>query len=85
MSQITRELQMINREGQAIPDPGEKFQAWMGRNFQGGDRLDSWGNPYSLVLWPDSIGIRSNGPDLEINTPDDIIETALIPRQRRRR
>lgn len=85
MAQITRELQMINREGQAIPEPGEKFQAWMGRNFQGGDRLDSWGNPYSLVLWPDSLGIRSNGPDLEINTPDDIIETALIPRQRRRR
>jgi hypothetical protein len=85
MAQITRELQMINREGQALPEPGEEFQAWMGRNFQGGDRLDSWGNQYSLVLWPDSVGIKSNGPDLELNTSDDILETALIPRQRRRR
>jgi len=85
MAQITRELQMINREGQALPEPGEDFQAWMGRNFQGGDREDSWGNPYTLVTWPDSVGVVSKGPDLEIHTPDDILETALIPRQRRRR
>ena len=85
MAQITRELQMINREGQALPEPGEDFRAWMGRNFQGGDREDSWGIPYSLTTWPDSVGVVSKGPDLEINTPDDILETALIPRQRRRR
>ncbi len=85
MAQITRELQMINREGQALPEPGEDFQAWMGRNFQGGDREDSWGNPYALVTWPDSVGVVSMGPDLEIHTADDIVETALIPRQRRRR
>lgn len=85
MGQITRELQMINREGQALPEPGEEFQAWMGRNFQGGDSEDGWGNAYSLVTWPDSVGIVSRGPDLELNTSDDIVETAMIPRQRRRR
>ena len=85
MDQIARELQMINREGQALPERGEEFQAWMGRNFQGGSSEDSWGNPYTLVIWPDSVGILSKGPDLEVNTADDIMETALIPRQRRKR
>lgn len=85
MSQIARELQMINREGQALPQPGEEFMAWMGRHYQGGSSEDGWGNPYTLLIWPDSVGILSRGPDLEINTPDDVMETALIPRQRRRR
>lgn len=85
MDQIARELQMINREGQAIPEPGEQFQAWMGRNFQGGDSEDAWGNPYTLKLWPDSFGIVSRGPDLEVNTSDDLVHAVLIPRQRRRR
>ena len=85
MDQIARELQMINREGQALPERGEEFQAWMGRNFQGGSSVDGWGNPYSLLIWEDSVGIRSRGPDLEINTTDDLVETAIIPRQRRRR
>ena len=85
MDQIARELQMINREGQALPEPGQEFLAWMGRNFQGGDSEDAWGSAYSLRIWPDSVGIISNGPDLELNTDDDILETALIPRQRRRR
>jgi len=85
MDQIARELQMINREGQALPEPGKEFQAWMGRNFQGGSDQDSWGTSYSLKIWSDSVGIVSNGPDLELDTADDIMETALIPRQRRRR
>ena len=85
MDQIARELQMINREGQALPEPGEEFNAWMGRNFQGGSSVDAWGNPYRLLIWDDSVGISSRGPDLEIDTTDDLRETALIPRQRRRR
>ena len=85
MDQIARELQMINREGQALPERGEQFDAWMGRNFQGGDREDAWGNPYTLTVWPDSFGIVSKGPDLEVGTPDDIVHAVLLPRQRRRR
>lgn len=85
MDQIARELQMINREGQALPEPGEEFNAWMGRNFQGGSSVDAWGNPYRLLIWDDSVGISSRGPDLEIDTADDLREAALIPRQRRRR
>lgn len=85
MAQITRRLQMINREGQPIPAQGQEFSEWMVRNFQGGSSRDSWGNEYTLVTWPDSVGVVSRGPDLEINTADDVVETARIQRQRRRR
>ncbi|MFO8172936.1 MAG: hypothetical protein R6T96_01540, partial [Longimicrobiales bacterium] len=61
MAQITRELQMINRQGQSLPAPGQDFSEWMVRNFQGGSSRDSWGNEYSLVTWPDSIAIVSRG------------------------
>lgn len=85
MGQITRKLQMINREGQPIPTPGEDFSDWMVRNFQGGSSRDAWGNEYSLVVWGDSVGVVSRGPDLEVNTPDDVVESARIQRQRRSR
>jgi hypothetical protein len=84
MKQIARELQSLNRLGQALPARGEEFRDWMFRNFQGGSSLDSWGNPYSLTMWVDSVGVVSRGSDLEINTPDDIVEVLLIFRQRRR-
>lgn len=85
MGQITRELQMINREGRRLPAAGQEFSDWMVRNFQAGSSRDAWGNEYSLVTWPDSVGVLSRGPDLEIGTPDDVMETARIQRQRRRR
>jgi hypothetical protein len=84
VSQITRELQALYRSGQPLPGQGEEFQSWMLHNFQGGSNLDGWGNRYSLKRWSDSIGVASRGPDLEINTPDDIIETIPITRTRRR-
>lgn len=85
MGQITRKLQFINREGQLLPTPGADFDDWMVRNFQGGSGRDAWGNDYSLVTWPDSVGVVSRGPDLELGTEDDILHTARIQRQRRRR
>ncbi len=85
MRQITRELQMLNREGQILPTPGQDFSEWMARNFQGGSSRDAWGNEYSLVVWPDSLGVLSRGPDLELSTKDDMLESVRIPRQRRRR
>jgi len=84
IAQINRELQTLYRTGQSLPARGEPFQEWMFRNFQGGSSLDAWGNTYSLNLWTDSVGVVSRGPDLEINTPDDIVETIPIRRQRRR-
>ena len=57
----------------------------MEAQYPGGRGIDAWGTPYSLKLWTDSIGIVSNGPDLEVNTTDDLLETTRIERQRRRR
>ena len=86
LSSIVRELQKIQREGrQPLPLPGEEFEAWMGRNFQGGESLDSWGNPYTMRIWRDSVGVVSRGPDLEIQTPDDIGVAMRVPRDVRRR
>lgn len=82
MDRIARELQRMNREGQTLPARGKAFNQWMDRNFQGGSRQDAWGNDYSLVVWPDSVGVVSNGPDLELDTPDDLVAAAVIQRQR---
>jgi hypothetical protein len=84
ITQINRELQALVRSGQALPAQGEAFQAWVLHNFQGGSSLDAWGNTYILRRWTDSIGVVSKGPDLEINTPDDILQSIPVDRQRRR-
>lgn len=84
MDQVLRELQLLNREGRAIPEPGAPFQAWMERNFQGGSLRDSWGSPYALNVWLDSLGVVSPGPDLEIDTEDDVVRTTAIQRPRGR-
>lgn len=85
MDRVGRELQTLNREGGTLPAPGAGFQSWMDRNFVGGARSDAWGTLYTLRVWGDSIGIVSNGPDLEIGTPDDIVQSVVIQRRRRRR
>jgi hypothetical protein len=86
LNQILRELQTIQREGrQPLPVPGGDFQAWMDRNFWGGESLDGWGNRYIMRTWRDSVGVISRGPDLEIDTPDDLRAIMPIPRERRRR
>lgn len=84
MDQVLRELQLLNREGRAIPEPGAPFQAWMERNFQGGSLRDSWGGSYTLEVWLDSLGVVSRGPDLEIDTEDDVVRTTAIQRPRGR-
>jgi len=85
MDRIGRELQSLNRRGADLPAPGVSFHSWMGSTFYGPDRTDAWGIDYTLKVWLDSIGLVSNGPDLEIGTADDIVLTALIQRRRRNR
>ena len=83
MGRLTRELQTVTREGGDLPSPGASFQAWITRNFLGRAQSDAWGSDYTLRVWEDSVGVVSNGPDLEIDTDDDIVLSAV--RQRRRR
>lgn len=85
MGRITRELETLQREGDYFPAPGEGFQNWMKRNFLGRARSDAWGTDYTLRVWRDSVGVVSNGPDLEIETSDDIILSLVVPGQGRRR
>lgn len=85
MDRIGRELQTLNREGGTLPAPGVAFQNWMDRNFMGPATSDAWGTLYTLRVWADSVGIVSNGPDLEIGTADDVVQAVVIQRRRRRR
>lgn len=85
MDRIKRELESLNRQGSDLPTPGSSFQAWMVRNFMGGAKTDAWGVNYTLSLWRDSIGIVSNGPDREVGTADDLLQTLRIRTESRRR
>lgn len=85
MDRIGRELQSLNRRGSELPSSGASFHTWMGQTFYGPERMDAWGVDYTLKIWLDSIGLVSNGPDMEIGTDDDLVLTALIQRRRRSR
>jgi hypothetical protein len=85
MEQIGRELESLNRQGSDLPTPGSSFQHWMEGRFMGGSKTDGWGVDYTLKVWRDSMGIVSNGPDREIDTPDDIVHPVrLVERGSRR-
>ncbi|MBT8398506.1 MAG: hypothetical protein HKO65_09525 [Gemmatimonadetes bacterium] len=82
MDRIVRELQTVIEQGSTLPDPGERFNRWMERQFFGGARTDAWGGPYTLQLIRDELLVVSNGPDKEVGTADDL--TQLVMRQSRR-
>lgn len=84
MKEILRSLRTRNQSGRELPARGREFNDWLIRTYPGGQGEDAWGTPYSLKTWADSVGIMSNGPDLEVNTEDDFIETTPIQRQPRR-
>ncbi len=85
MKEILRHLRTRNQAGRELPSRGREFSSFMGQYFPGGQGKDAWGTPYALKTWPDSVGIVSYGPDMEVNTPDDLLQTTPIERQRRRR
>lgn len=84
MKRILRDLRSINQRGREIPARGREFLAWMEKEFPGASGEDAWGTDYTLKTWADSVGLVSNGPDLEVNTEDDLLETVSIERLRRR-
>jgi len=81
MAKIVRELSTMDREGRQLPQPGQEFQRWMERNFQGGSFQDSWGTPYLLRVWLDSLSVVSSGPDGVLGTSDDITRSTEIQRR----
>jgi len=85
MNRIARELGGMHRRGEDLPAPGDGFQYWVGRTFQGGSSQDGWGNSYILRAWPDSLGIVSKGPDQELDTSDDLFISQSLERPGRNR
>jgi hypothetical protein len=85
MKEILRALRVRDQAGRELPQRGRPFATWLEAQYPGGRGQDAWGTPYTLKTWADSVGVVSNGPDLEVNTPDDILETTRIERRRRRR
>lgn len=76
MERIVGDLENEAQTRSWIPEPGEEFQDWMARNYQGEDsRLDSWDRPYVLDIGRREFRLLSLGPDGERATADDIVIT----------
>lgn len=57
-------------QGKPAPLPGE-LPEFLTRH--GIEPVDAWGSEFVLEQEPDSVAIVSPGPDLELNTDDDIM------------
>jgi hypothetical protein len=69
---VIREL-LQDRNNGYLPPPQDEFQVYIQRRVEGGDGIDGWGTPYTLVADGDSVGVVSAGPDREFDTDDDIV------------
>jgi hypothetical protein len=74
MEKISRDVQTYERETTRLPNPNE-FAGWLEGRYAGDVTRDSWGNTYILVIRPRSFDIVSMGPDGQLNTDDDVLET----------
>lgn len=72
MEQIAREISSFERTYYKLPVGRATFDEWLQRGFQDESQQDTWGTRYQMRVWPDSFAILSAGPDLEIETPDDL-------------
>jgi hypothetical protein len=72
MEQISREISSYERTYFKLPTSRNTFNKWLHRNFVDETARDTWGNAYTLRVWPDSFALYSAGPDLERDTEDDI-------------
>ena len=77
MDQIARELLAFERTYYRLPTDRNGFPGWMEGQFAPESQADTWGTPYELRVWTDSLSIVSGGPDRTIDTPDDLRFTQL--------
>jgi hypothetical protein len=54
------------------PPPTRQWNAWLATNFTGDVATDLWGTTYSYQAWADSFAIRSDGPDGQRASQDDL-------------
>ena len=59
---------------------GADWLGWLDARYPSEETsTDPWGTPYQLVVWADSVGIVSFGPDRTRGTRDDF--TVVSPRK----
>ncbi len=71
IEELSRSVRREARETFQLPQT-RQWNAWLAANFTGDAAMDPWGTTYSYQAWPDSFAIRSNGPDGEIGSQDDL-------------
>ncbi len=71
MDALSRAVRREARETYQLPQT-RAWSAWLLANFTGDAATDPWGETYSYQAWADSFAIRSDGPDGERGTRDDL-------------
>ena len=71
IEELSRGVRREQRQSYQLP-PTRQWSAWLATNYTGDAATDPWGTTYSYQAWPDSFAIRSDGPDGERGSPDDL-------------
>lgn len=73
MAEVVREL--VDRRNRGLPPPTEaELKDFMAREALDSTATDVWGTLYHIEARPDSVYLRSAGPDTELGTEDDLLE-----------
>ncbi len=83
---VAEDLEREQETRGTLPSGRGEFDPWLDRRYrQEPSRFDAWGSRYTLRVQGDSFYVSSAGPDGELGTPDDLIESRrLAPRARSR-
>lgn len=84
MSRIANLL--ITWRNRGYPPPTtEELPRFMFRGSLDSTATDHWGTPYAIGSKPDTVYVRSAGPDRELGTEDDLLAPVRYPTPSRRR
>jgi hypothetical protein len=73
MERLGRNVVAHERLTGEIPEGEGAWQAWLAERYRSEDiARDRWGSKFELVVWSDSVGITSPGPDGIPGTEDDL-------------
>lgn len=73
MERVGRNVVAHERLTGEIPEGEGAWQVWLSERYQSEDAArDQWGGTFELVVWSDSVGIVSAGPDGIPGTEDDL-------------
>ena len=78
IEELSRIVRREARETYQLPET-RAWASWLTVNFSGNATTDPWGKTYYYQAWPDSFEIRSDGPDGQHGSQDDIHVTYRRP------